>query len=221
MAGLFAASNRPALGSMSSTTHFEDGSPGDTSTYEEDSDSLAFTTPCLQRTVIAELTGVIDLGAVQEVSDWSVSMRQEGDIGNAALCVPTGFGEEFEGWADYRGWALEISENGTDWSEVDTQSEQFATFTAGSLTRNHTYSHRITGTFEEGTLARYLRHYSYMRVSSYDSNDTITAKARVSDMRMNGVPVDDDPPDGIACEEIEAEPGTALDGAPIITLNFA
>lgn len=222
MAALWDDSERPALGSMSSTTNFEDNSAGDTATYEEASDSDTFGSGCAQHSALAQITGVLDLGSVQTVLDWSVTCRQEADIGNAALCAGTGLDEDFDGWEDRRGWLLETSADGTSWSVAEEQPEQFATFTAGVLTRNHVYAQTLSGDFAEGTSARYIRFYLWIQVSSYDQNDTVYAKARISDMRASTTPPDpeDDPPGGTPCEEFAGVYQESAAGEPQVLITI-
>lgn len=223
MSALWDDSAWPALGSMSATTHFEDNAAGDTTTYEEDVTTNTFGSGCDQHEALAEGTGVLDLGSVQTLLSWAVTLRQEADIGNAALCAGTGLDESFEGWTDARGWALKISSNGTDWTLLEEQPEQFASFIAGGLTRNHTYAYTISGDFPEETQGRYLGLYLYIRASSYDQNDTVYAKARISDMRLSTTPPDpeDDPPGGIPCEDFAAvyEQSAAGDPQVLITIG--
>lgn len=223
MSALWDDSNRPALGAMASTTTFEDNAAGDTTTYEEASDSETFGAGCAQHSAFAEITGVLDLGSVVDILSYQVTYRQEADIGNAAICAGTGLDEGFEGWEDTRAWWLEVSSNGTTWTELDSQPEQFATFTAGVLTRNHTYQQTISDALPPGTSGRYLRFYTYIQVTSYDQSDTVYAKARISDMRVTSTEPDpeDEPPPGIACEEIGAEYGQSAGGDPQITVTIS
>lgn len=168
---LWASGNRPAIGSMATTTRFCDGVPGDTTTSETGSDSLTFSGACAVREVTGTLTAVLDFLYPHNLTAfrYTVSARSVSWVPSICLYPPgdpgavTTFNEE-----------AEYSLDGTSWTSLSFTSLG-GTATGTAITTGLNVN------------LRYLRILASASFRDIQDNGTISGTASVSDIRVSAV----------------------------------
>lgn len=171
-------SDRPALGSMATTTRFNDGSTGDTTTYEASSSVLLFEEDCEELTADLYLTALWDFEALYAVTAWSITGLYLTDSDDETCpSAPT--------LTQTRLLEIEWSANGTTWTSLYSA--------AGFALNDGVAVPAWTTVGEPDTCtARYVRAVVHFVSEVWNGEkNAITPAIRVGDFRVTGTPAPD------------------------------